>query len=339
MGQIYAFKRTHLTTNELDFIKILSNASIIHTHIIYLTPKWLYFQQDLYEDHLGIGNFKYKPISPSSTNDHASINSNIDSRVLQMVSAISYIHSMGIIHRDIKPSNFLVKGPNLVLSDFDSAYSLSNDKVIDENNLFHSKLIGTPMFLPPELLNSKFRSKSKPLLNILNSKRYKVPLFKLDVFSLGVTLFYLIYNSYPFNGENEYTVQNEIMNLDLIYPPSNIIHPLIDILPNLLSKDVDLRFSLNQLINALNITISKSNGDNYLKPTIIKLENDLDIDCSNTKLDDDEIGQFNFKLPMVFCESNSSVGSTKSQLKHSKMINFKTVINSSSTMNDYLNDL
>lgn len=256
-----------------------------------------------------------------------------------MIAAISYVHSIGIIHRDIKPSNFLIKGDKLVLSDFDSAYLLSNDKSVDETNLFNSKLIGTPLFLAPELLNSKFKSKSKFLHLLNNKKKYKLPLFKLDIFSFGVTLYYLIYNSYPFNGENEYTVQNEIMNLTPVYPDTKISHPIIKLIPDLLVKSVDSRISLDQLINSLGISKPHPQSIDSL-PKIIKLDKDLDIDCSNNKLaEDDEFEQFNFKLPIIFHESNSSVNSNKSQLKHSKLINFKTVLNPAPTMAEYLNNL
>ena len=77
---------------------------------------------------------------------------NISRIVRDIFSAISHLHSLGIIHRDIKPSNILLRseaGP-AYLADFGTAWS-----PVDEASESTSKKItdvGTTSYRPPELL-------------------------------------------------------------------------------------------------------------------------------------------------------------------------------------------
>jgi serine/threonine protein kinase len=83
-----------------------------------------------------------------------------------LASALAYLHGHLIRHQDIKPSNILVKGDQVLLTDFGNAKKfLDKDQVQIRD--FKNKLTVTPMYCPPEAMRSGLQG------------------FTADVFSLG----------------------------------------------------------------------------------------------------------------------------------------------------------
>ncbi|EYU39397.1 hypothetical protein ABFS82_11G089800 [Erythranthe guttata] len=95
----------------------------------------------------------------------------------QLISGVSYCHSMQICHRDLKLENTLLDGspaPRLKICDF--GYSKSS--------LLHSQpksTVGTPAYIAPE---------------VLRRKEYDGKI--ADVWSCGVTLYVMLVGAYPF---------------------------------------------------------------------------------------------------------------------------------------------
>ncbi|GAA0146051.1 non-receptor serine/threonine protein kinase [Lithospermum erythrorhizon] len=100
----------------------------------------------------------------------------------QLISGVSYCHSMQVCHRDLKLENTLLDGspaPRLKICDF--GYSKSS--------LLHSQpksTVGTPAYIAPE---------------VLLRKEYDGKI--ADVWSCGVTLYVMLVGSYPFEDPNE----------------------------------------------------------------------------------------------------------------------------------------
>ena len=97
-----------------------------------------------------------------------------------------------IIHGDIKPSNILLSFNNnsahkvcFKISDF----GLS--KLYEENNIDKSRIIDTSQFISPECLKGKE----------INDKS--------DIWSLGILIYYLLFQNYPYNG-TEYQIIKQI---------------------------------------------------------------------------------------------------------------------------------
>ncbi|XP_022933618.1 serine/threonine-protein kinase SAPK3-like [Cucurbita moschata] len=100
----------------------------------------------------------------------------------QLISGVSYCHSMQICHRDLKLENTLLDGsptPQLKICDF--GYSKSA--------LLHSQpksTVGTPAYIAPE---------------VLARKEYDGKIS--DVWSCGVTLYVMLVGAYPFEDPED----------------------------------------------------------------------------------------------------------------------------------------
>ncbi|XP_021283782.1 serine/threonine-protein kinase SAPK2 [Herrania umbratica] len=100
----------------------------------------------------------------------------------QLISGVSYCHSMQICHRDLKLENTLLDGstaPRVKICDF--GYSKSS--------VFHSQpksTVGTPAYVAPE---------------VLSKKEYDGKI--ADVWSCGVTLYVMLVGAYPFEDPDD----------------------------------------------------------------------------------------------------------------------------------------
>ncbi|KAK4551598.1 hypothetical protein RGQ29_008828 [Quercus rubra] len=100
----------------------------------------------------------------------------------QLISGVSYCHSMQICHRDLKLENTLLDGstaPRVKICDF--GYSKSS--------VLHSQpksTVGTPAYIAPE---------------VLSKKEYDGKI--ADVWSCGVTLYVMLIGAYPFEDPDD----------------------------------------------------------------------------------------------------------------------------------------
>ena len=148
----------------------------------------------------------------------------------QIYNAVKYIHSQNIIHRDLKPNNILFKDEdkkNIVLIDFGiSGYK--NGKNYDKIK------VGTFRFVPPEILEGNFESNTK-----------------LDIWSMGLILYRMIFGKYPFEGKNDeeigWKILNEKIDFNAYYYDDNKRKKIIcsrevkDLLNGMLEKNYNFR--------------------------------------------------------------------------------------------------
>jgi tetratricopeptide (TPR) repeat protein len=101
--------------------------------------------------------------------------------MIQAADALATAHEHNIVHRDIKPENLMLdKGQVLKITDFGLAKSLSTDAKT-------TKVMGTPHYMSPEQFEGKAVDG------------------RSDIYSLGVTFYYLLSKGRPYEGQN--TVQ------------------------------------------------------------------------------------------------------------------------------------
>lgn len=102
-GKIYAYKKK-LCYSEYDILSSLDHPNIIKIEKKYekgiLMP---YYEKDLFRDSANIAF------------------SDLKNMIIQLLSAVEYIHKEGYIHGDIKPNNILLDGYTPILIDFGMA--------------------------------------------------------------------------------------------------------------------------------------------------------------------------------------------------------------------------
>jgi serine/threonine protein kinase len=157
----------------------------------------------------------------------------------QILEGIEYIHRCKIVHMDIKPGNILIDS-NLDAKITDFSVSCSYLEFHPEDTV-KFPFAGTGKYIAPEIL-------SKSHLKIKEAE-------KIDIYSFGVTLYYLFYGEYPYNlkdiKEREYDIiLKKIQNEKLTFPENIKISNLCkDFLEKVLEKDYTKRFNINQALN------------------------------------------------------------------------------------------
>lgn len=175
----------------------------------------------------------------------------------ELTDGLKFMKINGCIHRDLKPSNILLDSVSgrFKISDFgcciiDPKHMSFIDDFSDHNveRLFNSelnKIVGTPAFTAPELCNFKQINE-----NTNTTSNTIVDGFKLDVWSLGVTIFCLLNNELPFFGENEFDTYNQITekSLEDYYDVCPLNKFVID---RLLDKDPKTRIDIFEIEKVL----------------------------------------------------------------------------------------
>lgn len=143
------------------------------------------------------------------------------------VLGLEYLHYQGVVHRDIKPANLLWSRDHRVkISDFGVSYfgrpirdgemddTVSESEAKDfDDDLELAKTVGTPAFFAPELCYTD-----------LDQEQPKVS-EQIDVWSLGVTLYCLIYARIPFLAEDEFQMFRKIAKEE-VYIPRRRLKPV-----------------------------------------------------------------------------------------------------------------
>ncbi|KAF2654730.1 Pkinase-domain-containing protein [Lophiostoma macrostomum CBS 122681] len=161
-----------------------------------------------------------------------------------MILGIEYLHAQGIIHRDLKPDNCLVTDDD-VLKIVDFGVSEIFDK---QRDMRTAKSAGSPAFMPPELCVPKHGEVSGRAA---------------DIWSMGVTLYCLLFGRIPFEKHGMIELYQSIRTDDLEFDTA-IGDDVNDLLNQLLQKDPDKRINMEQLREHPWVT---RNGTDPLLPT------------------------------------------------------------------------
>ncbi|XXG97437.1 hypothetical protein Hte_003738 [Hypoxylon texense] len=143
------------------------------------------------------------------------------------VLGLEYLHYEGVVHRDIKPANLLwTRDHRVKISDFGVSYfgrpirEGEPDELVSESeardfddDLELAKTVGTPAFFAPELCYTD--------PNIEQPKISE----QIDVWSLGVTLYCLIFARIPFMAEDEFQMFHKIAKEE-VYIPRRRLKPV-----------------------------------------------------------------------------------------------------------------
>jgi serine/threonine-protein kinase len=119
----------------------------------------------------------------------------------QMLAALAYCHSHGVVHRDLKPANLLMLDDGTVkLTDFGIARVESSTLTVI------GAVMGTPNYMSPEQLSGQGVDA------------------RSDLFAAGVMLYELITGEKPFPGKTIPVIMNRVMRAEFEAPSSINVH-------------------------------------------------------------------------------------------------------------------
>jgi serine/threonine protein kinase len=176
---------------------------------------------------------------------------------IQVVNAVYYLQNNNIIHRDIKPENILIGEDNKIkLCDFGWAKELSLEN--------RSTFCGTVEYMAPE---------------IVGSENYD---YGVDIWSLGILLYELLYGHSPFKANN---TKNVILNIklhELTYDDTNkkVSKSCKDLIQKLLNNNPQKRYKIKDILEH---PFVKKYQDKYLH----SVKKNSSKNLGNEDLDDD----------------------------------------------------
>jgi serine/threonine-protein kinase len=140
----------------------------------------------------------------------------------QLLEALAYSHTQGVVHRDIKPANLLVTPEGQIkVTDFGIAR-------IEASNLTQrGDMLGTPSYMSPEQYMGEASDG------------------RTDIFSVGVILYELLTGQRPFKGDSSGQIMQRILH-DTPVNPSELnpqVPPPVDwVVQKALAKEAQDRF-------------------------------------------------------------------------------------------------
>ncbi len=165
--------------------------------------------------------------------------------IVQISLALYYIHQANYIYFDLKPDNIL-------LQKLETGYKI---KLIDFGltkfypDLKSDFVKGTPEYIAPEILNNDDIT------------------FNSDLYSLGILLYKIIYNKFPFKVENSLEIFRAHIEKEFEFPSSRFSNEIVTLVKKLLSKNKLHRYNSSlEVINDLEYKLEFEERINLRNP-------------------------------------------------------------------------
>ena len=143
----------------------------------------------------------------------------------QLIEGAYFLHKYGIIHRDIKTTNIMVQinspikksfiSTSMGISDIQKIHEDMSDVTLKIIDFGLAKILGEN-----EMANEPYGSLSYKAPELILHKTYN---FKVDVWSIGVTIYYIVYKTLPFEEGNREELKKAIVNSPVPYYANNIM--------------------------------------------------------------------------------------------------------------------
>ena len=222
--------------NEIDIMKICQHPNIVHLIDHFENADFIFIVMDYFQG----GNLLEFINKLKQTKTNTQYESIISDIMLQIAKGLQYLHSLGIVHRDLKPQNIMLLNDSttdiqIKIMDFGLSKVIAQDEKLKEG-------MGTITYIAPE---------------ILIGNDYD---FKVDVWSLGVTWFYVLSGHFPFDDNNseinEEMFVNNAVNQELMffkkewdkYKKDNV-----KLIAKCLIKEPERRISIDEFIKKIKV--------------------------------------------------------------------------------------
>ena len=149
----------------------------------------------------------------------------------QIANGVKYLHKYGIVHRDLKPDNIMITQQNdfgiIKIMDFGLSKIVSTqEKMVDG--------YGTLSYVAPEVL-------------------LRTPYNKeVDIWSMGVILYYMLCGHLPFKGNKEVVIAEKIVNDDLEFDEDEWevrSKKVRELITSCLKKEPEERITIDDFLN------------------------------------------------------------------------------------------
>ena len=143
--------------------------------------------------------------------------------LLQVLDALAFAHSNGVIHRDIKPDNlYLLPDGTVKITDFGIARIMDEPSLTGEGQVF-----GTPSYMSLEQITGKPMDE------------------RTDLYSVGVVAYEMLSGHKPFVGENLVALTYQILSVEP-QPPRGLSPDLSAVILKAMAKDPAARYQTAQ---------------------------------------------------------------------------------------------
>uniref|UniRef100_A0A7S3A9U5 Protein kinase domain-containing protein n=1 Tax=Rhodosorus marinus TaxID=101924 RepID=A0A7S3A9U5_9RHOD len=230
-AQRHHFSRDRITREEHAILKKLRHPNIVRHHDVLYDEEndRVIYVVEYMSRGVVLDSKKLEGSKPMSENSVREISRDV-------VYALEYLQKQNIVHRDIKPDNLLRAGDGTVkLSDFGEAkyYHLRSRDDRGKN-----LAPGTPAFIAPEMCTAEALM-GRPVED-----------YSADIWSLGATIFYMVYGRAPFVAESVLDIYEAITKESLQFPSSpKVSRNLQDLLSKMLTKEPRARVRLVDIIS------------------------------------------------------------------------------------------
>jgi len=211
-GTMYMIKKIPLycQASEIDILKKLKHPNIVKYYESFKDRRHHYLVQE-YIDGVSLDEY---------IKDNTLSNKDIKNILIELIRAVKYLNYQQIYHLDIRPCNIMYDfQKKATLIDFGCS-QIKSEKPVEKN------YFGIMNHLPPEFIKNNGE------------------LEKVDIWGIGIILYYMIFKTIPFLYSKE-TLTQEINYEETCN--TNIKKIFLELLKNILIKDVKKRYTIKQI--------------------------------------------------------------------------------------------
>lgn len=218
----YYLRKLH---TEISVLKSIDHPNIIKLHEVYFGRHSVY----LVTDHCRGGEL-FELLNNGKNQGFVFREDRAAKLMLDMLRAVHYLHSIGIVHRDLKLENFMfqeeISTSSLVLIDFGLSRRFEAGEKMTQK-------VGSCYYTAPEILRGEYD-------------------YRCDTWSLGVLCYMILSGSPPFFGRTVDDVYSATLHLDPAFPDNKFKHISavgIDFIRRLLVKNPAERMTTGEALN------------------------------------------------------------------------------------------